>query len=463
MTRAARWLLPGLVLVLLAPRPVAADARRIIRVPQDAATVQAAVTASAPGDLILLDRGTYPGGVEVPKDKGHITIRGVDRAAVVFDGLGVTVDAIEVLADGVALENMTAHDFSGNGFYWERVDGFTGRYLTVWNVRTYGIYAIESRHGLFEDSLVSGAADAGFYIGECQPCDTTMRRLIGRYSAIGYSGTNAGGGLELRDSTWERNGTAIMPNSYEGQEAPPPQRSMVIAGNVIRDSGRVPVPGESPLAGFVGVGIAIAGGYEDTVEGNRIEGSANYGIAIFPTLQPGGSRWAPRENVVRNNVVAGSGKADLAASQGLDVGNCFAGNEFATSRPLDIETALGCGRPPPATGTTEGDGSVGADLAVPPGVAHDRLGDRPSYRDMPMPEAQPTMPEGQVEALPSVSASGATASSGPPSSVPAPSSPPPSAPAPSVPAPAVPLFLLAGVGVVAGVLIAATWRRRSRR
>jgi hypothetical protein len=459
MTRAARWLLPALVIVLLAPallvpRPaVAANAPRTIRVPQDAASVQAAVTASAPGDLILLDRGTYPGGVEVPKEKDHITIRGVDRNGVVFDGRGVSLNAIEVHADGVSLENMTAHDFTGNGFYWDQVDGFTGRYLTVWNVRTYGIYAIQSRRGLFEDSLASGAADAAFYIGECQPCDTTMRRLIGRYSAIGYSGTNAGGGLELRDSTWERNGTAIMPNSYEGQEAPPPQRSMVIAGNTIRDSGRVPVPGESPLAGFVGVGIAIAGGYEDTVEGNRIEGSANYGIAIFPTLQPGGARWAPRGNVVRNNVVSGSGKADLAASQGLDVGNCFAGNQFATSRPLDIESAMACGRPPPSAGSTEGDGSVGADLAVPPGVARDRLGDRPSYRDMPMPEAQPTMAQGQVEALPSQSAAAASAPS-----------PPSSGPLPSAPAPAVPLFLLAGVAAIgAAVLVAAVWRLRRDR
>jgi hypothetical protein len=363
----------------------------------DFTTVQAAVDASTPGDLILLDRGTYPGDVTIPRGKDRIAIRGVDRNAVVFDGRDAILNAIEIEADGVTLENMSAHNFSANGFYWDGVDAFTGRFLTVWNVGSYGMYASESRHGLFEDSLVSGAADAAFYIGECNPCDTTLRRLTARYSAIGYSGTNAGGGLELRDSVWEKNGTAIMPNSYQGQAAPPPQRSMIITGNVIRDSGTVPVPADSPLAGYVGVGIAIAGGWEDRIEDNQIVNSANYGIAIFPTLQQAGARLAPKDNIVRRNAVSGSGKADLAVAQGIDTGNCFADNRFGTSLPAAIETVLGC--PAQAGSDAIGDGTVGADLAVPPSVALERLGVRPSYPEMPIPEPQPTMPAAQVDAL----------------------------------------------------------------
>ena len=71
----------------------------------------------------------------------------------------------------MTLENMSAHNFTANGFYWDGVEGFAGRYLTVWNVGLYGIYAISSRGGVMEESYVSGAADAAFYIGECNPCD----------------------------------------------------------------------------------------------------------------------------------------------------------------------------------------------------------------------------------------------------------------------------------------------------
>ena len=73
------------------------------------------------------------------------TIRGEDRNTVVFDGQDQRANAIDVEADGVTLENMSAHNFTANGFYWDGVEGFAGRYLTVWNVGLYGIYAISSR------------------------------------------------------------------------------------------------------------------------------------------------------------------------------------------------------------------------------------------------------------------------------------------------------------------------------
>src|SRR5213082_2027932 len=115
-----------------------------IRVPQDAPTIQAAVDAAAAGDTIFVDRGTYPGGVVVPGSKPSLTIRGVDRNAVVFDGAGTRDDAIDVHADGVMFQNLSAHEFRKNAFYWDGVIGFTSSYLMVWNVLGYGIYSEDS-------------------------------------------------------------------------------------------------------------------------------------------------------------------------------------------------------------------------------------------------------------------------------------------------------------------------------
>src|ERR687884_983227 len=172
----------------------------VIRVPQDAPTIQAAVAAAAPGDTILVDRGTYPGGVVVPEDRPNLTIRGVDRNAVVFDGQDARDDAIDVRADGVTLQNLSAHNFRRNAFYWDGVTGFTGSYLTVWNVLGYGIYSEDSTGGLIEHDYVSGAADAAYYVGECDPCRATIRNVAARLSAVGYSRPNASGALVIPGS-----------------------------------------------------------------------------------------------------------------------------------------------------------------------------------------------------------------------------------------------------------------------
>lgn len=380
-----RWLLVALLgpAALLSP---AAAAEGPIRVPQDLPDVQSAVEAAQPGEVILLDRGTYPGGVIVPEEVRDITIRGVDRNAVIFNGGDVRENAIYVEGDGVALENMTAHNFKGNGFYWEGVEGFTGRYLTVYNVGLYGIYAIESRGGLFEHSLVSGAADAAFYIGECNPCDTVLTNLTARLSAVGYSGTNASGNLVVKDSRWELNGAGILPNSYDVGIAEPPQRGARFTGNVVRGSGTVDVPVNTPLGGFRGIGIGIAGGSDNIVGNNTVEGSARYGIAVFSTVDPENT-WTPEGNRISSNNVRGSGVADLALAAGSGEANCFEENRHDTALPPSLNG--------PCDAAPLGSQGVADELVRPPPELAEldpTLEQAPSYTQMEPPGAQPLLP-----------------------------------------------------------------------
>jgi parallel beta helix pectate lyase-like protein len=341
------------------------------------------------GDVIMLSSGTYAGGVLVPEDRPGITIRGIDRNEVVFDGQDTRPSAVVVRADHVTLENFTAHSFTGNAIQWVDVAGFRGRFLTVWNVGGYGVFAEGSRGGRLDHDLSSGAGNSAFYIGECNPCDTVLTNLVARFSAIGYSGTNASGGLVVRNSLWERNGTGILPNSYN-EEAHPPQQRAVFIGNTVRASGAVPTPATDPLGGFIGIGIGIAGGQRDMVSGNLVTESARYGIALFPTLQRGGAAWRPSGNIVRANTVRSSGAADLAVAEGSGAGNCFFGNRFSSSLPEGVERRLPC-KPGSHSGLA-GDVSVARELAVPAPVAYARSGPRPVYRDMMPPGPQPNMP-----------------------------------------------------------------------
>lgn len=380
-----RRFLAGLAIaaVLALPPGASAEEGRTLHVPGDQPTLEAAIAASTPGDLILLAAGTYPGEVAVPEDKPGITIRGVNRNTVVFDGGQVRHNAIEIEADDVTLENLTAHDYLENGFYWDGVVGFVGRYLTVWNVGLYGIYAIESRGGIIEQSYVSGAADAAFYIGECHPCDTVLRGLTARLSAVGYSGTNAGGNLILETSTFESNGVGILPNSYDVGLEQPPQREATFRHNVVRDSGTAPTPRATPLGGFQGIGIAIIGGVGNVVEDNEVTGSARYGIAVVPAIDRE-AVWVPTNNRVANNKVSGSGVADLALASGSGAGNCFETNAATVLDPADLVVAC----------SIDGGGSpaVGAELARPPFEMLAELPSAPPYSAMPPPAEQASLP-----------------------------------------------------------------------
>lgn len=375
-------LVVGTVL-LVAVMPVAAQSEgRLIGVPEDYPTIEEAIVASQRGDVIVVGPGLYAGGIVVPEDRPGITIRGVDRNAVVFNGSNQVANAIEVEADDVALENMTAHDYLENGFYWEGVDGFAGRYLTVWNVGLYGIYAIQSQNGLIEQSYVSGAADAAFYIGECNPCNTGLRDLTATLSAVGFSGTNASGNLVVESSVFENNGVGILPNSFDVALTPPPQRDAIFRGNVVTGSGTVPVPRQTPLGGYQGIGIGLIGGVDNLVEQNEVTGSTRYGIVVVGSVDRD-TTWISSSNQITSNDVSGSGTADLALAAGSGAGNCFQANTAAILDPPDLGAAC----------SAEGAGSaaVAAELLRPPPQLLEGLPPAPPYTDMPEPPQQATM------------------------------------------------------------------------
>ena len=74
----------------------------------------------------------------------------------ILDGQLQLDNGIRVLAaGGVAIENMTAMNYTANGFFWTGVDGYRGSYLTAYRIGDYGIYAFDSTHGQLEYSYAA--------------------------------------------------------------------------------------------------------------------------------------------------------------------------------------------------------------------------------------------------------------------------------------------------------------------
>jgi hypothetical protein len=387
------------------------------RVPDDHATIQAAVDAAAPGDLILVAPGVYEEAVNVTTD--HLTIRGEDRNETILDGGFELDNGIRVLgAQGVVIENMTARNYTVNGFFWTGVDGYRGAYLTAYRNGDYGIYAFDSTHGELTDSYASGSPDAGFYIGQCYPCDAVIRRVISEHNGLGYSGTNSGGNLVIAESVFRYNRAGIVPNSGS-YELCYPERDTTVIGNTVYSNNQPDTPAIEVALLAMGNGILVAGGQGNLITKNLVVDHERAGIGLVPFPEddpsddiptgdelelpcaeardlpladaaslPGTLLWNAERNEVRANVVRESGLADIGFGSldgGSGLGNCFADNEATLYAPTALPTLAPCG------GTGSGDWTAGAlDLAALIASERPPAGD---YETTPVPGPQPTMPD----------------------------------------------------------------------
>ena len=447
--RPVRSLLAGIVLVALASSVIACGGDdeaastttteaggstvvlggETLGVPGDFRTIQEAVDAAEPGDLVLIEPGVYREAVDVTT--ADLTIRGVDRNEVILDGEFELENGIRVLdADGVVVENMTARNYTTNGFFWTGSDRYRGSYLTAYRNGDYGLYAFDAYDGQFDNSLGAGSPDAGFYIGECYRCNAVIDNVIAEHNGLGYSGTNSGGDLYIVDSTFRNNRAGIVPNSGS-YELCYPGRETTIVGNLVHDNNNLEAPAISVALLAHGNGILLAGAIDSTVERNRVWGHDRGGIAAVPFPEEDASDvpppaeehdrpceeaqndelpdpasipdiviWHPTGNTIRDNVVSDSGLADIGSGtvdldgSGIstaDLDNCFSGNRYETSSPTDLEALAPCDGE-----GNDGDWTAGAFDLVKLIAEQPEAPPEDRWQQTPEPEPQPSMPDART-------------------------------------------------------------------
>jgi hypothetical protein len=325
-------------------------------------SIQAAVDAARPGDWILVGPGDYkttssrapagrsdtPAGVLLTMPR--VYLRGMNRNTVIVDGTksgptcsraksdqnfgphakggarGLNGIMVWKAAD-VWVQNLTVCNFlsgkgeAGNEIWWNGGDGsgkigghgYYGSYLSATSTfykpngtaAGYGIFSSNWTGGTWSRTYASNFSDSGYYIGACQQrCDQTISRAHAEFNALGYSGTNSGGQLVIKNSEFNNNQDGFDTDSENG-DAPSPQNGAcpnngvspithtrscwVLMNNYIHDNNNPNVPevgqaGSTPL----GVGLSLSGARNDTVMHNRIVRNNAWGVLIQVQQGEGG-------------------------------------------------------------------------------------------------------------------------------------------------------------------------------
>ncbi len=419
-----RWWVPALLLVVGAAACAASEGAgdpRTLAVPSQYGTVQDAVDAARPGDLVLVSPGVYREAVLVVTPE--VTIRGTDRNTVVLDGRGGLETGVSVVdTGGVAVENLTVRNYSNSGLTWIDAAGFRASHVTAYDNGRVGIDVFDSVDGLVEQVWASGSGEVGLRITQCDPCQIVVDGLTAVDNGTGVLLTNAGRELQVVRSTVRSNRAGIVLHST-GFSLCGPQQGATVAGNLVGPNDR-----RDLLIGEVGIvadnsGIAVVGGRDNDVRSNRVTGQPAFGIVVapYPELEaaaplpeesevvepcrtraflPSSGRiavttWPATGNRLTANVVVGSGVADLAvgavADEASASGNCASGNLAAVTRPTDLQALAPCGSAP--TATDWGDGAyVVPDLERRERKQLLRVGDDVEPRRGPVPPPQPQLP-----------------------------------------------------------------------
>lgn len=136
-------------------------------------SIQAGVDQALPGDTILVEAGVYYETVYI--DIHNITIRGIvdgDNRPW-LDGENIRSDGFNTTGDDFLMEGFGFRGYIGNAVLTTGAEHVVyrdliveGTYGDVEQQTIYGIYPVECTDVLIENTIVSGIADAGIYVGQ---------------------------------------------------------------------------------------------------------------------------------------------------------------------------------------------------------------------------------------------------------------------------------------------------------
>lgn len=256
-------------------------------------TLQQQLLDARPGDVIEIPAGRHAFDRSLSLRVDGVTIRGagMDKTVLSFKGQKSGAEGLIVNASGFTLENLAIEDTRGDGLKVNEGEDITIRGVRVeWTNGpdtgngAYGLYPVQTRNVLIEDSVVIGASDAGIYVGQSR--EVVVRRNRAERNVAGIEIENCIG-ADVYENTATGNTGGIL--VFNMPDLPQPGHGTRvfdnrIVGNNTDNFGR---EGTAVAAVPAGSGVVIMSNDDVEVFGNEIADNRTANVLIASHFSAG--------------------------------------------------------------------------------------------------------------------------------------------------------------------------------
>ena len=273
--------------------PLAAETHRVAPGVGGADRLQEALILAAPGDVIELGEGRFALIDGLSLDVDGVTVRGagMDKTVLDFTNQAGAGEGLLVTSDNVTLRDFAVENPKGDGIKSKGADNIIYHAIRVeWtggpkaSNGAYGIYPVESTGVLVQGSIVSGASDAGIYVGQSR--DITVQGNIVRFNVAGIEIENSRNALVTGNIATRNTGGLLvfdlpgLPVMNGG--------NVILRGNKVHDND---TPNFAPPGNIVasvrrGTGVLVMANDGVLIEGNVLENNPTAHVMVIAYTQP---------------------------------------------------------------------------------------------------------------------------------------------------------------------------------
>jgi cytochrome c peroxidase len=246
-------------------------------------SIQEAVDKAGRNGVVRIYPGTYHENVLVIHH--GVTIEGVIRNGKrpVLDGRNLLPDAISGLGNDFKVTNLEIRNYQGNGVVVHKARNVVFRNLVLHNTGLYGVYPIECDGVLVEDCKVSGARDAGIYVGQSR--NIVVRRNEAFQNVTGIEIENSVNAI-VEDNYVHNNTGGILVFLLPFNPSKVQDRCIVRRNRVINNNTPNFADPEAIVSNVLkGTGIMLLAADNTEVYENEIVGNGTFGIMTIGLRQ----------------------------------------------------------------------------------------------------------------------------------------------------------------------------------